>query len=87
MFAETIGNPNLEVLDLQAVADVAHAAGLPLMIDSTFSTPYLNRPIEHGTDIVMHSATKWLGGHGIAIGGVLVDGGRFDWSARASFRR
>jgi len=85
VFAETIGNPNLEVLDLQAVAAVAHAAGLPLMIDSTFSTPYLNRPIEHGADIVMHSATKWLGGHGIAIGGVIVDGGRFDWERSGRF--
>ena len=85
VFAETIGNPNLEVLDLQAVAAVAHAAGLPLMIDSTFSTPYLNRPIEHGADIVMHSATKWLGGHGIAIGGVIVDGGRFDWERSGKF--
>ncbi len=85
LFAETIGNPNLEVLDLQAVAEVAHAAGLPLMIDSTFSTPYLNRPFEHGADIVMHSATKWLGGHGIAIGGVIVDGGRFDWERSGKF--
>jgi O-acetylhomoserine (thiol)-lyase len=85
VFAETIGNPNLEVLDLPAVSAVAHEAGLPLMIDSTFSTPYLNRPIEHGADIVMHSATKWLGGHGIAIGGVLVDGGRFDWERSGKF--
>ncbi|HET6224285.1 MAG TPA: O-acetylhomoserine aminocarboxypropyltransferase [Dongiaceae bacterium] len=79
VFAETIGNPNLEVLDLPAVAEIAHAAGLPLLIDSTFSTPYLNRPIEHGADLVMHSVTKWLGGHGVAIGGAIVDGGRFDW--------
>src|SRR5215510_10328133 len=85
VFAETIGNPNLEVLDLSAVAEIAHAAGLPLMIDSTFSTPYLNRPIEHGADIVMHSATKWLGGHGVAIGGVIVDGGRFDWEKSGKF--
>jgi len=85
VFAETIGNPNLEVLDLPAVADIAHAAGVPLLIDSTFSTPYLNRPIEHGTDLVMHSATKWLGGHGVAIGGVLVDSGRFDWERSGKF--
>jgi O-acetylhomoserine (thiol)-lyase len=85
VFAETIGNPNLEVLDLAAVAEIAHAAGLPLLIDSTFSTPYLNRPIEHGADLVMHSATKWLGGHGVAIGGALVDGGRFDWERSGKF--
>jgi O-acetylhomoserine (thiol)-lyase len=85
VFAETIGNPNLEVLDLPAVADIAHRAGLPLLIDSTFSTPYLNRPIEHGADLVMHSATKWLGGHGLAIGGVIVDGGRFDWEKAGQF--
>lgn len=85
VFGETLGNPGLEVLDIRAVADVAHGAGLPLMIDSTFSTPYLNRPIEWGADIVMHSATKFIGGHGVAIGGVVVDGGRFDWAAGAKF--
>jgi O-acetylhomoserine (thiol)-lyase len=85
VFAEVIGNPGLEVLDLPAVAGAAHAAGLPLMIDSTFTTPYLCRPFEHGADIVMHSATKWLGGHGIAIGGALVDGGSFDWEGSAKF--
>jgi len=85
VFAEVIGNPGLEVLDLPAIAEVAHAAGLPLMIDSTFTTPYLCRPFEHGADIVMHSATKWLGGHGVAIGGALVDGGRFDWEASGKF--
>ncbi len=84
VFAETIGNPGLEVLDLEAVAAIAHEAGLPLLIDSTFSTPYLNRPFEYGADLVLHSATKWLGGHGVAIGGVLVDGGRFDWEANAA---
>src|ERR1700704_1499602 len=83
LFAETLGNPGLEVLDIKAVADVAHKHGLPLAVDSTFATPYLCRPIEHGADIVMHSATKFLGGHGIAIGGVVVDGGRFDWTATA----
>ena len=85
VFAETLGNPGLEVLDIRALADVAHAHGLPLMIDSTFSTPYLNRPFEWGADIIMHSATKFIGGHGIAIGGVLVDGGRFDWTASGRF--
>ena len=85
VFAETLGNPGLEVLDIEAVAEIAHAAQVPLLIDSTFSTPYLNRPIEHGADLVMHSATKWLGGHGVAIGGVIIDGGRFDWEASAKF--
>ena len=73
------------MLDIKAVADVAHKHGLPLMIDSTFATPYLCRPFEHGADIVMHSATKFLGGHGIAIGGILVDSGRFDWAASGKF--
>ncbi|MEM8924278.1 MAG: O-acetylhomoserine aminocarboxypropyltransferase [Actinomycetota bacterium] len=81
VFAETLGNPGIEVLDIEAVAAAAHAAGLPLMVDATFSTPYLIRPIEHGADIVMHSVTKFLGGHGVALGGVVVDGGRFDWAA------
>ncbi|MFZ9416626.1 MAG: O-acetylhomoserine aminocarboxypropyltransferase [Alphaproteobacteria bacterium] len=85
VFAETLGNPGLEVLDVAAVAQVAHEAGVPLMIDNTFATPALFRPIEHGADIVMHSATKWLGGHGVAIGGVLVDSGRFDWERSAGF--
>ena len=85
LFAETLGNPGLEVLDLEAVAAIAHEGGVPLMIDSTFSTPYLNRPFEHGADLLMHSATKWLGGHGVAIGGVLVDSGRFDWEASGRF--
>jgi O-acetylhomoserine (thiol)-lyase len=78
---ETIGNPGLEVLDIPAVAKIAHDQGVPLLIDNTFATPYLSRPIELGADIVMHSLTKWIGGHGMAIGGVLVDGGRFDWIA------
>jgi O-acetylhomoserine (thiol)-lyase len=85
VFGETLGNPGLEVLDIKAVADIAHANGLPLMIDSTFSTPSLNRPFEWGADIVMHSATKYIGGHGIAIGGVVVDGGRFDWARSGKF--
>ena len=85
LFGETIGNPGLEVLDIAEVAEVAHAHGLPLLIDNTFTTPCLCRPFEHGADLVLHSATKWLGGHGVAIGGVLVDGGRFDWQASGKF--
>jgi O-acetylhomoserine (thiol)-lyase len=85
VFGETLGNPGLEVLDIEAVAKVAHGAGLPLMIDSTFASPYLCRPFDWGADLVMHSATKWLGGHGVAIGGVLVDSGRFDWDASGKF--
>ena len=85
LFAETLGNPGLEVLDISAVAGVAHKHGLPLAIDSTFATPYLCRPFEHGADIVIHSATKFLGGHGIAIGGLVIDSGRFDWAAGAKF--
>src|ERR1700732_2887650 len=85
VIAETIGNPGLEVLDIPAVADIAHAAKIPLLIDNTFATPYLSRPIDLGADIVMHSTTKWLGGHGIAIGGVIIDGGRFDWRGAAKF--
>jgi len=85
VFGETLGNPGLEVLNVPAVARVAHAAGLPLLIDSTFTTPYLMRPIEHGADLVLHSATKFLSGHGIVIGGVLVDGGTFDWEASDKF--
>src|SRR5690606_16472312 len=69
----------------EAVAAIAHEAGVPLLIDSTFSTPALNRPLEHGADLVLHSATKWLGGHGLALGGALVDGGRFDWEASGKF--
>jgi len=85
VLAETIGNPGLEVVDIPKVAEVAHDYGLPLLIDNTFATPYLCRPFEHGADLVLHSATKWLGGHGLAIGGVLVDGGRFDWAAGGKF--
>ncbi len=85
VYGETLGNPGIEVLDIAAVADVAHRNGLPLMVDSTFSTPHLMRPIDHGADIVMHSVTKFLGGHGVALGGVVVDGGRFDWEASGKF--
>ena len=81
LYGETIGNPGLDVLDIRAVADVADAAGLPLLVDNTFATPYLCRPFEHGAHLVTHSATKWIGGHGTSLGGVLVDSGRFDWSA------
>lgn len=85
VIGETIGNPGLEVLDIPAVADIAHKAGIPLLIDNTFATPYLSRPIDLGADIVMNSITKWIGGHGIAIGGVIVDGGKFDWIASGKF--
>jgi O-acetylhomoserine (thiol)-lyase len=80
LYIETIGNPKLDVVRIRDVAEIAHAAGLPLIVDSTFATPYLCRPIEHGADIVVHSATKWIGGHGTSIGGVIVDAGRFDWT-------
>ncbi|CAN01381.1 bifunctional o-acetylhomoserine/o-acetylserine sulfhydrylase [Clavibacter michiganensis] len=83
LFAETIGNPRINILDIRAVADVAHEAGVPLIVDSTIATPYLIRPFEHGADIVVHSATKFLGGHGTVIGGLVVDGGRFPWSEHA----
>ena len=79
ILGETIGNPGLEVLDIPALAQIAHDAGIPLLIDSTFATPYLCRPLDLGADLVMHSITKWIGGHGIAIGGAVIDGGRFDW--------
>ncbi|MGE0724782.1 MAG: O-acetylhomoserine aminocarboxypropyltransferase [Alphaproteobacteria bacterium] len=85
VFVETVGNPGLEIVDLPRVAEIAHARGLPVLVDATFSTPYLFRPLAHGADIVMHSATKWMGGHGIAIGGVIVDGGRFDWEKAGHF--
>src|SRR3954462_609884 len=80
VFAETIGNPSLKVLDIEKVADIAHEAGIPLIIDNTFATPYLCRPIEFGADIVVHSATKFIGGHGTSIGGGGVEAGTFDWS-------
>ncbi len=85
LFAETLGNPGLDVLDVPKVAEVAHGAGLPLLVDSTFTTPYLMRPFDLGADLVFHSATKFLGGHGVAIGGVLVDAGRFDWDRSGRF--
>ncbi|GAA2689587.1 MULTISPECIES: bifunctional o-acetylhomoserine/o-acetylserine sulfhydrylase [Actinosynnema] len=85
LFAETLANPRSNVLDITAVADVAHAAGVPLVVDNTVPTPYLLRPLEHGADIVLHSATKFLGGHGTAVAGVVVDGGRFDFGDAARF--
>ena len=81
VYAETFGNPNSDVLDLEGVAAVAHKHGIPFIVDNTFGTPYLIRPLEHGADIVVHSATKFLGGHGSSLGGVIVDGGKFDWQA------
>ncbi len=83
IYAETFGNPNSDVTDIEGLAEVAHRNNLPLIIDNTFGTPYLIRPIEHGADIVVHSATKFLGGHGSSLGGVIVDGGKFDWKANA----
>lgn len=85
LIGETLGNPGLEVLDIPKVAAIAHDAGVPLLIDNTFATPYLSQPIAQGADIVMHSVTKWLGGHGIAIGGAIIDGGRFDWRGSGKF--
>ena len=84
LFGETLGNPGLEVLDIPRVSALAHERGLPLLVDSTFTTPYLLRPFDHGADLVFHSATKFLSGHGVVIGGVLVDAGTFDWNAAAS---
>ena len=85
LFIETLGNPHGDVIDIEAVAAVAHKQGIPLVIDNTFATPYLVRPIEHGADIVVHSATKFIGGHGTTIGGVIVDSGKFDWKASGKF--
>ena len=85
IFIETLGNPNSNVIDIEAVAAVAHRHGIPLIVDNTFGTPYLIRPIEHGADIVVHSATKFIGGHGTSQGGVIVDSGRFDWAASGKF--
>ena len=85
VYAETFGNPNSDVLDLEGVAAVAHKHGIPFIVDNTFGTPYLIRPLEHGADIVVHSATKFLGGHGTSLGGVIVDGGKFDWKQNGKF--
>lgn len=85
LYAETLGNPNSDVIDIEAIADVAHANGIPFIVDNTFATPYLLRPIEHGADVVVHSATKFIGGHGTVMGGVVVDGGKFDWAQNDKF--
>jgi len=85
VFGETVGNPGLNVLNIPKVSEIAHAHGIPLLVDSTFTTPYLIKPFDHGADLIMHSATKFLSGHGIVIGGLLVDGGRFDWDASGKF--
>jgi len=85
LYAESVANPKLDTLDMAAVADIAHSAGVPLVVDNTMPSPYLVRPLDHGADIVFHSLTKFLGGHGTSIGGILVDGGRFDWAASGRF--
>lgn len=85
LYAETLGNPNSDLLDIEAISNVAHKHGIPLIVDSTFATPYLLRPIEHGADIVVHSATKFIGGHGTVMGGVVIDGGKFDWAQNNKF--
>ena len=85
LYAETLGNPNADVIDLEAIAEIAHRNGIPFIVDSTFATPYLLRPIEHGADIVVHSATKFIGGHGTSLGGIIIDSGRFNWADSKKF--
>ena len=85
LYAETLGNPNSDVIDLEAIAAIAHKHGIPFIVDSTFATPYLLRPIEHGADVVVHSATKFIGGHGTVMGGVVIDSGKFDWAQNDKF--
>ena len=85
LYTETLGNPNSDVVDLEAISAIAHKHGIPLIVDSTFTSPYLLRPIEHGADIVVHSATKFIGGHGVAMGGIIIDGGNFEWAANDKF--
>ena len=85
LYAETLGNPNSDVIDLDAIAEIAHKNGIPFIVDNTFATPYLLRPIEHGVDVVVHSATKFIGGHGTVMGGVVVDSGKFDWAQNDKF--
>jgi O-acetylhomoserine (thiol)-lyase len=85
VFCESIGNPGLEIADLPGIGKIAHEVGIPLVVDATFATPSLCRPIDHGADIVVHSVTKWMGGHGVAIGGAIVDGGQFDWEQSGRF--
>lgn len=85
IYLESLGNPNSDIIDLDAVSEIAHKAGIPVIVDNTFATPYLFRPIEHGADVVVHSATKFIGGHGTVMGGVIIDGGNFDWAANDKF--
>ena len=85
VYLETLGNPNADIPDLDAIAEIAHKHGLPVVVDNTFGTPYLIRPLEHGADIVVHSATKFIGGHGTSLGGIIVDGGKFDWAASGNY--
>ncbi|MBQ9438195.1 MAG: O-acetylhomoserine aminocarboxypropyltransferase/cysteine synthase, partial [Lachnospiraceae bacterium] len=85
VYLETLGNPNSDIPDIDAIAEIAHKHGLPLVIDNTFGTPFLIRPIEHGADIVVHSATKFIGGHGTTLGGIIVDSGKFDWKASGKY--
>ena len=85
LYAETLGNPNSDVIDLEAISEIAHKHGIPLIVDNTFAPPFLLRPIEHGADIVVHSATKFIGGHGTVMGGVVIDGGKFDWAKNDKF--
>lgn len=85
LYAESLGNPNSDVIDLEAITDIAHKHGIPFIVDSTFATPYLLRPIEHGADVVVHSATKFIGGHGTVMGGVVIDSGKFDWAQNDKF--
>ena len=85
LYAETMGNPNSDLIDIEAISEIAHRNGIPLIVDNTFATPFLLRPIEHGADIVVHSATKFIGGHGTVMGGVVVDGGNFDWAQNEKF--
>ena len=85
LYVETLGNPNSDVADIETIANIAHAHGIPLIVDSTFTSPYKLRPIEYGADIVVHSATKFIGGHGVAMGGLIIDGGNFDWAQNAKF--
>jgi O-acetylhomoserine (thiol)-lyase len=85
LFGESLGNPGLDVLNIPAVSEIAHAAGIPLLVDATFPTPYLQRPFDLGADLIFHSATKFLGGHGVAIGGLVVDSGKFDWATSGKF--
>ena len=84
-YLESLGNPNSDIIDLEAVAEIAHSHGIPVIVDNTFATPYLFRPLEHGADVVVHSATKFIGGHGSVMGGVIVDGGKFDWTQNDKF--